>query len=737
MGNSENVKVSNVSSVYDLIDRILPSHKEDFLLKHVPSKQSFFEIFSENGKIIIQGNDNVSLSYGFNFYLRYYLNFSCSWCGNNINEIGKSTILPIKPIKKICKFQNRYYLNYCTHSYSMAFWTWERWEKEIDWMALHGINLVLTSTGQQAIWKNTMQKLNFSIEDIRNFLPGPGFEAWWLMQNLEGWGGPISNEFIDERMILQQKIIKRLKEFDIQPILQCFYGMVPRATAKLYPNSKFIDSGKWQGFERPLFLDPEDELYDIFSKTYYEEQFNLYGDCYFFGGDPFHELAVGQGDIKNLESVNFELSGKKIYNQLRKYYENHNQQKNKKITWILQAWESGTQPKAELLKGLKQGEVLVLDLFSDALPQWGGVDGMWSRDKWSYEGHNWLWCVLDNFGGTSGIFGRINKIIEELPKALEHPLGLNKMKGIGATMEGIERNCIGFDLLFDIGWDMENFKIEEWMKIYIKSRYGDLNEDLNKGWMLLKESVLNIEDDFKMGCINIMSIRPTIFLNEFLLSKEKNNIIKTLEAWNLFINNKDKYKLLDSFNYDLVDLTRQVIEDYLLAIFTLIMRNIKTKNFELFNQNCEEFLNILDDLDEVLGTRKEFLLGVWINQAFLLGKTVEEKKLFVWNAKQQITLWGFNDRLADYAKKDWNGLISSFYKKRWILFFSKIKENWELLNIHDFKVSFFEIDKEWIESSNKNHLIKPKGISCEICHKIYFKIYDKSLTFFKTHQVLL
>lgn len=29
----------------------------------------------------------------------------------------------------------RYYLNTCTHSYTMAFWDWPRWEREIDWYA--------------------------------------------------------------------------------------------------------------------------------------------------------------------------------------------------------------------------------------------------------------------------------------------------------------------------------------------------------------------------------------------------------------------------------------------------------------------------------------------------------------------------------------------------------------------------------------------------------------------------
>lgn len=41
----------------------------------------------------------------------------------------------------------------CTQSYSFLWWDWARWEQEIDWMALNGINLALAWSGQEAIWQ--------------------------------------------------------------------------------------------------------------------------------------------------------------------------------------------------------------------------------------------------------------------------------------------------------------------------------------------------------------------------------------------------------------------------------------------------------------------------------------------------------------------------------------------------------------------------------------------------------
>jgi len=38
-------------------------------------------------------------------------------------------------------------------SYSFVWWNWARWEQEIDWMAMHGTNLPLAFTAQEAIWQ--------------------------------------------------------------------------------------------------------------------------------------------------------------------------------------------------------------------------------------------------------------------------------------------------------------------------------------------------------------------------------------------------------------------------------------------------------------------------------------------------------------------------------------------------------------------------------------------------------
>lgn len=65
-------------------------------------------------------------------------------------------------IRRVALVPLRYAWNVCTVSYSAAFWDWPRWEREIDWMALHGINLPLAFGGQEYVWYQVSRRSAWS-----------------------------------------------------------------------------------------------------------------------------------------------------------------------------------------------------------------------------------------------------------------------------------------------------------------------------------------------------------------------------------------------------------------------------------------------------------------------------------------------------------------------------------------------------------------------------------------------
>lgn len=75
------------------------------------------------------------------------------------------------------KLKYRYDFNYYTYSYTMLFGGWERWEQEIDWRALHGINLPLAMVGTDVVWHNVLVKLGYTKNEINEFIAGVDLNA--------------------------------------------------------------------------------------------------------------------------------------------------------------------------------------------------------------------------------------------------------------------------------------------------------------------------------------------------------------------------------------------------------------------------------------------------------------------------------------------------------------------------------------------------------------------------------
>ena len=113
----------------------------------------FFEIDTKNsqnaGKVVLRGDSGVSIASALNHYLKRYCHSHFSWNGDQINlpkplpSVKDNKIHIINPNKYVV------YFNYCTFNYSSPWWDWKRWEREIDFMALNGINVPLAVTGHR------------------------------------------------------------------------------------------------------------------------------------------------------------------------------------------------------------------------------------------------------------------------------------------------------------------------------------------------------------------------------------------------------------------------------------------------------------------------------------------------------------------------------------------------------------------------------------------------------------
>ena len=99
-----------------------------------------------------------------------------SHMGDNLSPVGDPA-RPDRPVRIDANARYRYALNYCTFNYTMSFYSWADWERELDWMALSGVNLMLVANGEEAVWRNTLRRLGVLGGGDRRLHPGPGLHG--------------------------------------------------------------------------------------------------------------------------------------------------------------------------------------------------------------------------------------------------------------------------------------------------------------------------------------------------------------------------------------------------------------------------------------------------------------------------------------------------------------------------------------------------------------------------------
>jgi alpha-N-acetylglucosaminidase len=702
---------SDKAAVYGLIHRILPAYADHFEINFIPKEdeKDLFEIESANGKIILRGNNGISIASALNYYLKNYAHCQITWNGTNLNLPNPLPMVP-KKIQRKSPYKYRYYLNYCTFNYSMSWWDWERWQKEIDWMALNGINMPLAVTGQNSIWKRVYNKLGFSDKELESFFSGPAYFNWFWMGNLDGWGGPLPQSFMEKHEALQKKILHQERSLGMTPVLPAFTGHVPPTFQSKFPNAK-LNKTNWVGFPEVNILNPNEPLFTKIGQSFIEEETKVYGTDHLYSADTFNENTPPTNDSTFLNDVS-----KKVYQSMHLA--------DSDATWVMQGWLFhnnsdfwGTREIQALLNAVPDNHIIVLDLYSELFPVWKRAE--------AYYGKPWIWCMLNNFGKNISMSGTMSHVSQDPASALHDPKS-NNLKGIGLTMEGIEQNPVIYDLMLENVWRDTPIDLNTWLKGYALRRYGKNNANANKAWELLSKSVY-ADTITEGGPESIITARPTFkdpgWSTRIALPYKPMELVK---AWNYMITASRDLKESDGFQYDIVDITRQVLANYGDVIYQQMAQDYQNKDIKAYQEHSNKFIALITDMDNLLSTRKDFLLGNWLESAKKMGSTPVEKKLYEKNARDLITLWGDKkSNLREYACKQWSGMLNGFYKVRWQKFNDQVCQ--ALMNHKDFDQQQFENrieDWEWNwVNSNEVYPTQTHGNAVITAKKLYDKYY--------------
>jgi alpha-N-acetylglucosaminidase len=671
-----------------------------------------FELESVGDQVVVRGNNAVTMATGLNWYLKHYAHCQISWYGEQL-QFPQPLPRVETFVRQVTWAKRRYFLNYCCFCYSLAWWNWAQWEKLIDWMALNGVNMPLAVTGQEAVWQAVGKRLELSDEQINAFFSGPPFLPFVWMGCFDGWVGPLPRGWIDSHEALGKQILARERELGMTPVLQGFTGHVPKGVVERFPDAKF-NTISYLAWGDTYLIDPLDPLFPRVAKLFLEEQERRFGTDHLYAVDTFIEMVPPSGDPKYLASLS-----KALHRGMM--------QVDPQAVWVLQGWQFAfhltknfwSQPRIKaFLDAVPDEHLLVLDLFCEFNPGWSQTDGFFGKP--------WLWCNIQNFGGNVTLTGALERNNSGLAAARRDPRG-TKIAGVGMVNEGLCQNPPVYEFLFEQVWRNEPVNMSEWVNGYARRRYGRFNQHAEAAWQILLKTVYA---DFRFyeervgGHKSLIALKPTLKppKDAFYDNRE------LAEAWRRLLLAADDLRESDTYRFDLVHVARHVISNHAAVLRQQLAA--AAHDAAAFRRTGDQLLQLILDLEKLVATRPEFLLGRWLHDARRWGMDQRDQVRCDWLARLVITHFGPTNatELHDYARKEWQGMLRGYYLPRWQMFIDECCAaivSGQPIDEKEIDTRRIEWEEGWLQEANQ-YPITPIGDEVDVGNQLW-KRYSQAL----------
>lgn len=600
-----------------------------------------YEYTCINGVLTVKGSSVSALSRGVYDYLRNNNLGMLGWAGP---EFRLPEQLPeAKQTKVTSPFRIRQAYNAVTSGYTTPYWDWNRWEQELDWQAMHGFNMLMSPVATEAIATRVWKKLGLTQQEIDEYYVGPAHLPWQRMGNVCQVGGTLPPEWHTDQIALQHRLLKRMRELGIDPIIQSFAGFVPKGITRLYPNLVLHNTLWNSGFpssQRPVMLMPGDPLFAKITKMYMEEWQNEFGKADFFLVDSFNELELPETDRPVTELL--AEYGEKTYEAILSGNPNAN--------WVIQGWMFGYQrhiwspERVEaLFSKVPDNRVLILDYANDYANSWEPVNG--------FNGKQWAYGFVPNMGGKTAYTGDMSLYATGAAKTLASPKK-NNLVGFSISGEGLENNEVLYELMCDAAWSHEPIELDSWLTKFSLNRYGACPEELTESWNLLRKSCYSkLIDHPQMGwqtgkCgFNRMHRDP-----EFFQSVE------------LFLSCSNQLANSPNYRADALERAALVLGLKAEEWFKTASEAYAADDTEMGDKAGHRGLELLSELDRLLESHPLNRLDRWLDLAHKHSDNPTLQNFYESNARQIITVWG--PPVNDYSCRMWSGLVRDFYRER-------------------------------------------------------------------------
>lgn len=644
-----------------------------------------FETSVKNGKLHINASSSVAACRGFYEYVKSQGAGIVSWSGNRLDFPAALTDSEKRTV--VSPFRHHYYLNVVTYGYTAPYWDWPRWEKEIDWMALHGIDMPLALVANEAISARVWKKLGLTDKEIADYFVGPAHLPWMRMGNISGIDGPLPQEWQEGQIQLQHKILDRMRSLGMKPICPGFAGFLPQAMKRVFPNIELIETSWCGGAFHNWMLSPQNPLFARIGQMFIEEWEKEFGKNDYYLVDSFNEMDIPFPPKGTAERYSLLADyGDKVYSSIKAG--------NPDAVWVMQGWMFGYQRDIwdyetlqSLVSKVPDNKMLLLDLAVDYNRCFWKSEVNWEFYRGMF-GKQWVYSVIPNMGGKSGLTGDLEFYANGRLDALKSK-NRGNLVGYGMAPEGIENNEVIYELVSDAGWNDEKIDVEKWLANYSLCRYGKASDKIMKFWAGLRKSVYGSFTDhprynwqFRPGTVRKGSINAN------------DDFYRGIEAL------KEAIPEMKNSQLFVVDMTEMAVQ-YLGAKLDILAQAI-----DLAYQNGDtdkaatmeaEFESLMLGADRLLCSHPTLRLENWLTYARNWGNTPKLKDYYEKNARRIVTIWG--PPVDDYSARIWSGMLRDYYLPRWKHYFE---------TRHTGKsFDFAGWERSWVEEKHGLSEVKP------------------------------
>ncbi|KRV50475.1 alpha-N-acetylglucosaminidase [Wenjunlia vitaminophila] len=647
------------ASANEALVRLLgPTHAAQFQLVPVPrsDSQEEFVVSGPAGRIEVRGTSPTTLLTGVHWYLKYVCRAQVSWTND---QLDLPDTLPAvgQTLRQRTTVPHRFALNDTNDGYTRPYGDWSHWERLIDVLALHGCNEVLVIAGMEAVYHRALMEFGYSDAEARAWIPAPTHQPWWLLQNLSGYGGPISEELLATRIELGQRIAERLRALEMEPVFPGYFGQVPEGFVDRNPGARVVPQGTWQGFRRPDWQDPRTAVFGEFAASFYRHQRDLFGSARYFKMDLLHEGGT-PGDVPVGDAA------RGVERALRAAHP--------QSTWVILGWQNN--PRRQLLDAIDKQQMLIVDGLSDRYDAEADRDVDWGGTPYAFG-------TIPNYGGRTTLGARTHRWLDRYFAWRDKPG--SALVGTAYLPEAVDRDPAAFEFFSELAWRDEPMDAEQWFAEYADLRYGDRDGHARKAWSALHLSAYQHSARQRSDPHDsLFQARPSLTANSAAVFAPQTltydpSVLDT--ALDELLRVRPELRERDSYRQDLVDVARQALANRSRQLLPVLRTAYARKDLETFRDITELWLRLMRLSDELAGTHRHFLLGPWLADAQRMASSASESAELERTARVLVTTWGHRAAadagdLAEYANREWHGLISDFYLPRWQRYFTELED---------------------------------------------------------------